>query len=571
MGMREPVLVGVVEAVIDLMSEPYPELREREGHITSLTRQEEERFLITIEAGMERFDQIAPPLEEMTETRSVPGREAFKLYDTYGFPLDLTQVIAEERGYTVDEPGFERALEEQRARSRADRAQVAPSLTHEAGLDDWIVLNTDGESEWVGWDTTEAETDVIAVIPIDGRVGLMLEKNPFYAEAGGQVSDEGVVVGKGWSVRVDEVRNVSGRTAVFGDPEGEFPDFPEGSLSVLRASAQVNRVIRHDTERNHTATHLLHAALRNVLGDHVAQRGSLVTPDRLRFDFSHPGPVTPDEIASVENEVNEAVWADHPVQWEIMGREEAIAVGAMALFGEKYGSEVRVVDIPGVSVELCGGTHLRHTGEVGLFVLTRESGVAAGVRRLEALTGRTAFAQLKSSERALAYISNRLKTSRSSVERKIEELLRERDEMEGLLNDLRLSGAATKVPVHVAEVGLADGSIVRYRAVRMRVKDADDARAFGDAFRKEESGAVAALATDTPDGKLSLFVFVTDDLVGRGLKAGALVREIAAVTGGHGGGRAHMAQGGIEDAGRLDEALRFGEHVVREALKVGQA
>lgn len=571
MGMREPVLAEVVEAVIDVMSEPYPELREREGQITGLTQQEEERFLVTIEAGMERFDQIAPPLAARAETRSIPGPEAFKLYDTYGFPLDLTQVIAEERGYTVDEGGFERALEEQRARSRADRAQVAPSVTPEAGLDDWIVLNSDGESEWVGWDTTEATTDILAVIPIDGRLGLMLETNPFYAEAGGQVSDEGVVVGEGWSVRVDEVRKVSGRTAVFGKPEGEFPDYSQGSQSVLCAIARVDRVSRHDTERNHTATHLLHAALRSVLGDHVAQRGSLVTPDRLRFDFSHPGPVTPDEMARVEDAVNEAVWADHAVQWEIMGREEAMALGAMALFGEKYGSKVRVVEIPGVSVELCGGTHLRHTGEVGLFVLTRESGVAAGVRRIEALTGRAAFAHLKSSERALASISNKLKTSSDSVERKIEDLLRERGEMEGLLNELRLGGAASEVPVHVAEVGLADGSVVRYRAVRMRVKDADDARAFGDAFRKEESGAVAALATETPDGKLSLFVFVTDDLVGKGLKAGALVGEIAAITGGRGGGRAHMAQGGIEDVGRLDEALEFGERVVREALKVGQA
>ena len=569
LGMREPMLVEVVEAVIDLMSEPYSELREQEGQISSVARQEEERFLVTIEAGMERFDQVAPPSSrsEGSTPRVVDGREAFKLYDTYGFPLGLTQVIANERGYTVDESGFEQALDEQRTRSRADRADSKQATTLGTELEDWTVLTPEREQVWVGWGTTDVETRVIAVMSLGGRVGLILAENPFYAEAGGQVSDSGVVEGKGWRVLVDEVRKVSGQSAVFGEPEGELPSAVDARSDPVVAAARVSRAVRHDTERNHTATHLLHSALRRVLGDHVTQRGSLVAPDRLRFDFSHPGPMTGEEMATVERDVNEAVWADHPVLWEITGREEAIARGAMALFGEKYGSEVRLVEIPGVSLELCGGTHLRHTGEVGPFVLSRESGVAAGVRRIEALTGRAAFAQLKSSEAALASISAKLKTSTSSLEKRIDDLLRERGEMEGLLDELRQGGTAAEVPVHSAEVRLADGGGVVYRALRMRVKDADDARAFGDAFRDQEAGSVAALATETTDGKLSLFVFVTDDVVGRGVKAGTLVGKIAEIAGGRGGGRPHMAQGGVEDPDRLDDALRFGEQALREILE----
>ena len=586
LGLREPALVTVVAEVVGFMADQYPELRAREAHILKTTRQEEERFLVTIEEGMGRIDQIAPlsgpastevdraeTEESVQSSPSIPGSEAFKLYDTYGFPLDLTQVIAHERGYVVDEEGFKQALEEQRARSRADRTEAGTGSMEEDDLDAWTVLSSAEEQSWVGWDDTRADTTVIAVIHLDERIGLILTDNPFYAEAGGQVSDVGAVEGEGWRLQVDEVRKVSGRTAVLGRLEGGFPeDWPRGAEGEeIRVIAQVMEKERHDTERNHTATHLLHAVLRGVLGDHVTQRGSLVEPDRLRFDFSHPQPVTRGEISAVERDVNEAIWTDHPVRWEITSRDEAMVRGAMALFGEKYGSEVRLVEIPGVSLELCGGNHLRHTGEIGLFVLTRESGVAAGVRRVEALTGPAAFAYLKSSINQLERIAGKLKSPKEMIDRRIDDLLREQAELEGLLKDLRRGGGGRETPVHEAQVQLADGGIVSYRAVRMRVKDADDARAFGDAFRERESAAVAALATEASDGKLSLFVFVTDDLIGRGVKAGVLVGEIAAVAGGRGGGRPHMAQGGVEDPDRLDEALRSGEALLREALPTGPA
>ncbi|MSR22679.1 MAG: alanine--tRNA ligase [Gemmatimonadetes bacterium] len=582
LGLRDPVLVDVVEEVIGLMRGAYQELGERTPQVLTSVRREEERFLVTIEGGIERFDQMAPVRSTKgakARPAVVSGADVFKLYDTFGFPFDLTQVMARERGYEVDEEGFEKALEEQRSRSRADRAVASGSATGVAtttgvltrgggGLSAWTLLVPDPSQEWIGWDASVAETAVQAFVREDGRVGLIVRENPFYAEAGGQVSDTGTVDGDGWRLTVEEVRRVEGRSAVFGRLEGGLPS-PDGGP--FRAVAKVAPRVRHDTERNHTATHLLHAALRKVLGEHVAQRGSLVHPERLRFDFSHPDPLTAAELEAVEGEVNEATWADHPVQWRITSREAALATGAMALFGEKYGEEVRVVKIPGVSLELCGGTHLRHTGEIGLFRITRESGVAAGVRRIEALTGPMAFARLRGAERELEELSRKLKTGRDVLFKKVDELIAERERLEGLLSKLRQGGSGTETLVHEALIPLRDGRTAKYQALRVRVSDAEDARALGDALRTKESLTVTALAAESPDEKTSLFVFVTDDLVGRGVKAGALVREIAAVTGGRGGGKPHMAQGGVEDPLRVDEALVSGEQTVRRALAEGSA
>ncbi len=569
LGLTEPALVHVVEEVVDLMRDVYAELGERAPQVLETVRREEERFLTTIEGGMARLDEIAPrrSREAGRKATIIPGSEVFRLYDTFGFPLDLTQVIGRERGYQVDEEGFQRALEEQRARSRADRAEAGSAPKRVPGLEEWTVLAPEASQEWVGWDSRAVETAVGAFVSEDERVGLILSENPFYAEAGGQVADWGVVEGDGWRIPVDEVRRVEGRTAVFGPLEGRFPD---GEDSALRAVASVDADARHDTERNHTATHLLHASLRKVLGDHVQQRGSLVHPERLRFDFSHPDPLTPAEIDALERVVNEAIWRDHPVRWRITSREDALAEGAMALFGEKYGSRVRVVEIPGVSLELCGGTHLRHTGEIGLFTVVRESGVAAGVRRIEALTGRSAFVRLRRSEWGLDELARTLKTGRESLARRVEDLIAERDRLEGLLAELRRGGGASEIPIHEAVIPLDDGGTARYQALRVKVKDAEDARAFGDALRAKESMSVTALAAESSDEKLSFYVFVTDDLVGRGVKAGALVREIAAVTGGRGGGKSHMAQAGVEDRARVNEALEAGEQALRHALAEGR-
>jgi len=565
LGRREPTLVEVVEEVVETMAGAYPELGERREHLLRMTRLEEERFLTTIEGGMSRFEELAPREGRGTESeegaRRISGDEAFRLYDTFGFPLDLTQLMARERGYEVDVQGFERALEAQRARSRSDRELSLAGGAGETTLAEWTIFEEPVEQRWEGWDRTEVETRVLAARRAGDRFGVILERNPFYVEAGGQVADTGFVEGERWSLEVTSVGRVEGRVAVEGTLEGQPP------VEVEPVRARVEHDRRHDIERNHTATHLLHSALRNVLGEHVEQRGSLVAPDRLRFDFSHTAPLTDDEIEAVEREVNDAIWSDHPVEWAIVDRQEALERGAMALFGEKYGDQVRVVEIPGVSLELCGGTHLRHTGEAGLLRILREGGVASGVRRIEAVTGPGAYRRLREAEEELAQLGDLLRTSRENLSTRVEQLLAERAELEKLLDELRRSGGGGETVVHEERVEGPDGVDILYRGVRLRVRDADDARSFGDAFRESESAGVLALASEAPDEKHALFVFVTDDLIARGVKAGDLVREIAREVGGRGGGRPHLAQGGIEDPSRIDEALRSGASVLRSVAK----
>jgi alanyl-tRNA synthetase len=559
LGRREPTLVDVVDVVVDVMHGAFPELVQRREHLLRATRAEEERFLATIEAGMSRFEQLAPSGTGGIG-KAIPGDEVFKLYDTFGFPLDLTELMARERGYGVDVAGFEHALEEQRARSRADRRKSGVAFAGGESLEGWKVLSDDAQ-EFVGYHVGEIDTEVLALFREDGRAGLQLRDNPFYVEAGGQISDVGEVRGETWAVAVDQVRRVGGQVAVFGALEGELP---HESDTPLRAQARVSANVRHDTERNHTATHLLHAALREVLGDHVLQRGSLVAPDRLRFDFSHTSPMTADEIARVESLVNAAIWRDHAVRTHQLPYKEAVSRGAMALFGEKYADIVRMVEVPGVSLELCGGTHVRHTGEIGLFKVVSESSLAAGVRRIEAQTGPGAFGHFAALERKLQEAAATLRTSPDNVARRAEKLLEEKAELTGLLEEMRRRGSSVgEEVVREVQIPLASGKEFTYRAVRLRARDADDARVWGDTFLQSAESAVAVLAAELPGEKHSLFAFVTNDLVGRGLRADAIVRQVAAVAGGKGGGRPHMAQAGISEPGKLQDALDSGEEIVR--------
>jgi alanyl-tRNA synthetase len=557
LGRREPTLVGVVDAVVDEMGDVYPDLVTRRKHLLDVTRAEEERFLATIEGGMERFEELASG-----PGGTIPGDEVFKLYDTYGFPPDLTELMAEERGCHVDMEGFRVALDAQRAQSRADRAASGIATPGSDDAEGWIELSG-GEQTFVGYDTLAAETEVLGYKRHGDTIGLVLRENPFYLESGGQVSDVGDVRGDGWTVTVERVAVVGGRTAVLGPVTGPFPD---GATKPLGVTASVPRTIRNDTIRNHTATHLLHAALRAVLGQHVVQRGSLVAPERLRFDFTHTGPLSDDERASVERIVNEGIWANHPVEIKDRSYDEAVEAGAMALFGEKYAEVVRVVHIPGVSMELCGGTHVDHTGDIGLFRLVSESGVAAGVRRVEALTGRGAFAYMADQERALQETASLLKTSPENVGQRARQLLAEKEQLEGLLDELRAQGGSGAAEVTSETIELEGGETTSYRGVRLRARDADDARRWGDAFRASGDSGVAVLFAEMPGDKRGLFAFVTDDLIGRGVRADAVVRGVASVVGGKGGGRPHMAQAGVEDPSRIDEALESGVERVREML-----
>ncbi|MFW6191872.1 MAG: alanine--tRNA ligase, partial [Gemmatimonadota bacterium] len=446
LGRREPTLHALVDRVVDLMGEAYPELDARRDHLVGTTRAEEARFLATIDEGMERFEALAPAEASGT----IAGRDAFRLYDTYGFPLDLTRLMAGERGYDVDEEGFRQALEEQRARSREDRED---SERQGASAGELARVTGSGDQDFVGYERLRVRSPLLASRSLAGRRAFVLRKNPFYAESGGQVSDRGRVRGDDWEVRVDRVvTNERDQTVVAGEvTRGEPPEAPD------EVEAVVDEEARRDTERNHTATHLLHAALRSELGEHVQQAGSLVAPDRLRFDFSHRGPMTEEERAAVERRVNEAVWANHPVVASREDYREALEEGAIALFGEKYGDVVRVVRVPGVSAELCGGTHVRSTGQIGLFRIVSETGVAAGIRRIEAVTGPAAYRRVLEMEDRLASVAGRLGVPAADVEGRLEAILEERERLEAAVEEERREAASDLAGALVADAGRLDG------------------------------------------------------------------------------------------------------------------
>ncbi|CAN5744234.1 alanine--tRNA ligase [soil metagenome] len=573
LGRREPTLVHVVDRVVDVMSDQYPELSQRREHLLRATREEEQRFLDTIDSGMARFDELAPPLGDAALSAigkgersppSVAGEDAFKLYDTFGFPIDLTELIARERGYDVDSEGFDRALEQQRERSREDRRSQGIDGV-DALSTGWEVLDESAVEEFVGYTVLELDTDVVAIRPVTpddagsgGRVALRLRQNPFYVESGGQISDRGHILGDGWSVAVDDVRRIGGRTAVIGTVEG---DMPRGS-EPLRVRARVYPE-RRDTMRNHTATHLLHAALRNVLGDHVLQRGSLVAPDRLRFDFSHARPMTPDQIRAVEEQVNTAILQDIDLVIEEKPYAEAISLGAMALFGEKYGDVVRMVMIPGVSTELCGGTHVRHTGDIGLFRIVSETGVAAGIRRVEAVTGTTAYRRSMQREDLLNEAAAAVKTTPDTLLRRLQQLVEENRELRRQLDRARQSGSADVVGDLIGSAETVDGTMVIARD--LEAASGEELRGVGDRLRERLGSGAAVLAGRDAD-RIALIAVVTDDLITRGVRADALVRAVAKLTGGSGGGRPHMAQGGVGDASQLADALARTSELVRQLL-----
>jgi alanyl-tRNA synthetase len=570
LGRREPTLVHVVQTVIDTMGTAYPELRQRREHILQTTRVEEQAFLATIEGGLTRFDQLAPAhtthgSHELHGT--ISGEDAFRLYDTFGFPIDLTELMAHERGYTVDIPGFEAALNEQRTRSKDERKtrKLGVEADSLGDLSAWERSAGGGggpaESRFVGYDAVEIETEVAALRRLDGnRVAILLRESPFYAESGGQVSDEGEIVGEGWRVDVDGVRKVEGRTAALGRLTGEFHWGP--------ATARVPSERRKDTERNHTATHLLHAALRQVLGDSVHQAGSLVAPDRLRFDFTHHGPVKPEQLAEVEAIANRAIWRAQPVTWTEMPYPDARAKGAMALFGEKYGDIVRVVDVAGVSMELCGGTHVRNTSEIGLVVILSETGVASGVRRIEALTGPAAFAHLKDRERSLLRVGELLRTPVDSVEKRVHQLLDDRRALEKKLEEaMRGGGGVDDLARLMAAAQPIGTNGARLVIGTVNVSDAKSLQTMGDALREQLKSGVGLLAARLEEGKGALLAVVTDDLRERGVRADVIVRDVAALAGGRGGGKPHMAQAGIPDATRIDAALAEAPRLVGALMR----
>ena len=549
LGQHDPCIHQLVGTLGATMGHVFPEVATRKDHIARVIRAEEESFGKTLDRGLDIFARFAAKGQ-------LSGGDAFQLYDTYGFPLDLTELMAREQGIPlVERAEFDRALEAQRQRARqATRAQFSST----EGIAD--TLAAEAHSLFVGYGELEIEAEVVqAETAKDGQVWLVLDRTPFYAEAGGQVGDRGRIEGNGFAVEVENVQKARGGIVHKGR-------LVEGEAEALTGAvdARVDRAARLDAERNHTATHLLHESLRQTLGDHVGQMGSLVAPDRLRFDFSHFAAVSPEQLREIEERVNEQIRADLAVSTFQEELAKAKAMGAQALFGEKYDDQVRVVQIGDFSLELCGGTHVRSTGEIGAFDLLSESGVAAGVRRSEALTGTGAERAVRQRRQVLAELGGRLNAAPEELADKLEALLSRNRELERSLDELRRRIAALETSDLASDVREVKGVAVVAR--RTQAEDVPSLRAMADELRASLGSGVGVLGADI-GGKVSLIAVVTDDLIkARGLKAGDIVRGVAQLAGGSGGGKAHLAQAGGRDPGKLDEALAHAAHIVEQQL-----
>jgi alanyl-tRNA synthetase len=553
-------------AVLDRqMGEAYPELRKSVAHATKVLLQEEERFAETLNTGMALLGEALDRLAQAPSgrARELDGETAFKLYDTYGFPVDLTADVARERGFGIDQAGFEAAMEAQRERARA---------ASRFGVDLRAGTHLAVASRFCGYTQTEAESVVVALLRGGEQVKelrpgeqgeVILADTPFYAESGGQVGDAGVLQGEQglrFTVEDTQKRGTAGAHSHIGRLADGSPVLREGA----RLSAQVDARLRNATALNHSATHLLHAALREVLGTHVQQKGSLVSPDRLRFDFAHFSAVTAEELRAIERRVNEEIRRNAEAQTREMAYEQAVAEGAMALFGEKYASEVRVLRIGDFSVELCGGTHVRRAGDIGFCKILAESGVAAGVRRIEAVTGELALAHAEQSDNLLREVAGLLKGTREDALTKLRDALERVRQLEKDNRQLReklASGQGTDLAAGAIEI-----AGVKVVATTVEGADANALRVAVDQLKDRLKMAVIVLATVNADGKVAIVAGVTSGETSR-VKAGELVGYVAGQVGGRGGGRADFAQAGGSEAAKLPEALAAVLPFVRQKLE----
>jgi alanyl-tRNA synthetase len=548
--LEPPYLDRFAERVIDDMSGVYPHLEEQRDTIMRWVSDEEESFGRTLDRGTELLEQLAGDAQR-EGTSWVDAADAFKLHDTYGFPYDLTKELLAERGLSVDDSGFEALMEEQRERARTGTATATPDHHSEV----LRFVSAAPETRFVGYEQLQTTTSVAAAEAANGPSLVKLEESPFYAEGGGQVADSGAIRWNESEAPVLDVYRVGGDQAL--KVEGDAPGPGE------RVEARVDRATRHATMRNHTATHLLHAALRERLGTHVRQAGSAVRPDKLRFDFTHGGALSPDEVREIEDRVNEWIGASFPVRALNMSRDEAEALGAMALFGEKYGDWVRVVEVEDISRELCGGTHVANTAEVGIFAIVSEASSASNVRRIEALTGPAAIEWYRDRRRRLEEAGALLGSPRDPVAgaRRAAERVAQLEETARVASTREAGEVARELAER--ERTQLDGLAV----IVARAEESDQKRLLELADRvKSLAGDSAVVLGGADGGKVGLVAAFTDAAVERGLSAADVVREAAAVVGGGGGGRPNVAQAGGRDASRLDDALEAARRAIEHAL-----
>ncbi|MDT3687609.1 MAG: alanine--tRNA ligase [Pseudorhodoplanes sp.] len=560
LGAREPLMWKLVPVLVREMGQAYPELRRAEALISETLKLEETRFRKTLERGLSILDAESKALKQGDKLK---GDTAFTLYDTYGFPLDLTQDALRPRGIGVDVEAFNAAMEKQREKARAAWAGSGEAATETV----WFGLREKvGATEFLGYETESAE-GVVAALVRDGKEvdalnkgetgAVVLNQTPFYGESGGQIGDTGIMTGEGVRFRVTDTQKKAGDLFVHSGV------VEEGALKAgIALQLDVDHARRSAIRANHSATHLLHEALRQVLGDHVAQKGSLVAPDRLRFDFSHPKPMNDDEVLRVEDIANTVLLQNTPVTTRLMAVDDAIASGARALFGEKYGDEVRVVAMGegtgnqmGWSVELCGGTHVNRTGDIGLIAVAGESAVGAGVRRIEAMTGDAARKHLASESRKLRDLASLLKVPVGDIDARVEQLVEERRKLERELADAKKKLAMGGGGKSAAADAVRSVGDVKLLARAVEGIDLKDLRSLADEGKKQVGSGVVAIVGKTEDGKAGIVVGVTADLTAR-FNAVDLVRTGAEALGGKGGGgRPDMAQAGGPDGSKADAAL----------------
>ncbi len=557
-NIHRPFMYELVPVVGEIMHDFYPEVKEKQEFIAKVVKNEEERFHETLNEGLQILSEVIKK-EKASGSSMIKGEDVFRLYDTYGFPVELTEEYAEEEGMTVDHDGFEKEMEAQRERARKARQDVDSMQIQGGVLGDIKVSST-----FVGYDQLEAEGTVEAIVKNSElveeahegeEVHVILSQTPFYAESGGQIADQGTMVNEDVKLVVKDVQKA---------PNGQNLHTVLVEKGILKTGASVVSVVdaqsRSHIVKNHTATHLLHRALKDVLGEHVNQAGSLVQGDRLRFDFSHFGQVKPEELDKIEEIVNEKIWKSIPVVIENKKIDEAKAMGAMALFGEKYGEIVRVVQVGNYSIELCGGCHVSNTSEIGLFKIVSESGIGAGTRRIEAVTGAAAYKLLTDQIAILKDAAEKIKANPKDLPVRIEGLLGEMKELQRENESLKAKLGNIEAGNLVNEVKEMNG--VKLLAAKVQATDMNNLRNMVDDLKKKLGSAVIVLGSVQGE-KVNLIAGVTEDLIAKGYHAGKLIKEVATRCGGGGGGRPDMAQAGGKNPAQLDSALNFAEEWVK--------
>ncbi|HFK1450694.1 MULTISPECIES: alanine--tRNA ligase [Bacillus cereus group] len=562
LNINRPFMFELVPVVGEVMKDFYPEVLEKKDFIAKVVKNEEERFHETLHDGEAILAEVIAKAKE-EKTTVISGVDAFRLYDTYGFPIELTEEYAEEAGMTVDHEGFENEMEKQRERARAARQDV-DSMQVQGG----VLGEVKVASEFVGYGTVATESNVVALVKNGeyadslqaGEEGqLMLDVTPFYAESGGQIADRGYLLADGVKVLVKDVQKA---------PNGQNLHKVVVEEGTLTKDAAVKAIIdtknRSSVVKNHTATHLLHQALKDVLGTHVNQAGSLVTSERLRFDFSHFGQVQADELEKIERIVNEKIWESIDVEISQKAIEEAKEMGAMALFGEKYGDVVRVVQVGDYSLELCGGCHVDNTASIGIFKIVAESGIGAGTRRIEAVTGKSAYELMNDQVGLLKEAAGKMKTNPKDILTRVDGLFAEVKQLQKENESLAAKLSNIEAGNLTDSVMTVDG--VNVLAAKVNVADMNNLRTMMDDLKNKLESAVVVLAS-VNDDKVNILAGVTKDLISQGYHAGKLVKEVASRCGGGGGGRPDMAQAGGKNPAQVEEALAFVQEYVKSVSK----